>query len=81
VDPDIRREVEALLTCDQSGQQLDTWINQQVENILNTAEEFSENGLFGPYKLLKRIGMAASEVWLAERTDGFLKRPVALKLP
>ena len=82
VDPDTRREVEALLTCDQSGRQLDAWVNQQVESILTTGEEFSENEFFGPYKLLNRIGHGGmSEVWLAERTDGFLKRPVALKLP
>ena len=57
-------------------------INRQVETIVKTAGEFSEDTLCGPYKLLKLIGRGGmSEVWLAERTDGFLKRPVALKLP
>ena len=36
----------------------------------------------GPYRLLAQIGEGGmGSVWLAERTDGILKRPVALKLP
>lgn len=37
---------------------------------------------FGPYRLVRQLavgGMGA--VWLAERIDGLVKRPVALKLP
>jgi eukaryotic-like serine/threonine-protein kinase len=80
--PEIRREVEALLACDQPNDPWGSLVGRQVETILKTREEFSENALCGPYKLLKLIGRGGmSEVWLAERTDGFLKRPVALKLP
>jgi eukaryotic-like serine/threonine-protein kinase len=36
----------------------------------------------GPYRLLHEIGRGGmGTVWLAERSDGVLKRPVALKLP
>ena len=36
----------------------------------------------GPYRLLKEIGTGGmGAVWLAERSDGALKRKVALKLP
>jgi len=36
----------------------------------------------GPYRLLREIGRGGmGSVWLAERTDGHLKRSVALKLP
>jgi eukaryotic-like serine/threonine-protein kinase len=39
-------------------------------------------GVVGPYRLLAPVGEGGmSSVWLAERTDGVLRRKVALKLP
>jgi serine/threonine-protein kinase len=36
----------------------------------------------GPWRLLRKIGEGGmASVWLAERSDGLLKRPVAVKLP
>jgi serine/threonine protein kinase/Tfp pilus assembly protein PilF len=41
-----------------------------------------EGAIVGPYRLLRQIGRGGmGSVWLAERTDGVLKRAVALKLP
>ena len=38
--------------------------------------------MVGPYRLLGPVGEGGmSSVWLAERTDGVLRRKVALKLP
>ena len=38
--------------------------------------------MVGPYRLLGAIGEGGmSSVWLAERTDGVLRRKIALKLP
>ncbi|MEO5766426.1 MAG: hypothetical protein ABIR52_14055, partial [Casimicrobiaceae bacterium] len=42
----------------------------------------AEGGTVGPYRLLRELGAGGmGVVWLAERTDGLVKRPVALKLP
>lgn len=46
------------------------------------AEPVSEGTLFGPYRLLRELGVGGmGAVWLAERADGLITRPVALKFP
>jgi serine/threonine protein kinase len=40
------------------------------------------DAIVGPYRLVREIGKGGmASVWLAERNDGLLARPVALKLP
>ncbi len=47
-----------------------------------TAAAFEAGDAVGPWRLLHRLGEGGmGEVWLAERQDGQLRRPVALKLP
>jgi len=43
---------------------------------------WAAGNVVGPYRLIREIGVGGmSSVWLAERSDGQLKREVALKLP
>jgi hypothetical protein len=46
------------------------------------ASALAVGGVVGPYRLLSPVGEGGmSSVWLAERTDGVLRRKIALKLP
>lgn len=43
---------------------------------------WTSGAVVGPYRLIREIGVGGmSSVWLAERSDGQLKREIALKLP
>jgi serine/threonine protein kinase/tetratricopeptide (TPR) repeat protein len=47
-----------------------------------TLSELSPGDRIGPYRLERQLGAGGmASVWLAERSDGILKRKVALKLP
>ena len=47
-----------------------------------TPHGWTDGAVVGPYRLIREIGAGGmSSVWLAERSDGQLKREVALKLP
>ena len=79
VDPEVRRQTEALLAHDRAEDPLASLVGGQAAAAVGRAVEAA---ICGPYRLLKPIGRGGmGEVWLAERTDGVLKRPVALKLP
>jgi tetratricopeptide (TPR) repeat protein len=49
---------------------------------LRTTTASRAGELVGPWRLLRELGTGGmASVWLAERADGMLQRPVALKLP
>jgi len=59
-----------------------------VDGVLTTPEGLTPpatvliGDLVGPYRLLQQVGDGGmGSVWLAERTDGTIKRKIALKLP
>lgn len=48
----------------------------------STVTDHAQGDMVGPYTLVRELGQGGmGEVWLAERTDGLLKRSVAVKLP
>ena len=56
----------------------------KVDGVLPADPQASEQAgtEIGPYRLLRELGVGGmGTVWLAERSDGLIKRPVALKLP
>src|SRR5271156_4753893 len=78
-DPDLRREVEALLEADADA---GSFLNHPIFQLPTT--HASETGVFettiGPYRLLELIGEGGmGEVWLAEQKEP-VRRRVAIKL-
>jgi len=53
-----------------------------VEGIADPGRTGTRDAIVGPYRLVRELGDGGmATVWLAERRDGLLARPVALKLP
>jgi eukaryotic-like serine/threonine-protein kinase len=67
----------------ETGEFLNTLPRLQIESGQTAdALEPACGMLVGPYRLLRELGQGGmGSVWLAERSDGQLKRQVALKLP
>lgn len=82
-DDELREELNSLLRAhDQTSGPLDVAPPFAVDEP-GTSEHVEPAGtLVGPYRLLRPIGAGGmGSVWLAERSDGTLKRNVALKRP
>jgi serine/threonine protein kinase len=88
--PDVAKAVRALLeqrAALNAAGFLEGHAFAGVEKLAPGLREIAANHrnagtLVGPYRLIREIGVGGmSSVWLAERSDGQLKREVALKLP
>ncbi len=77
-DPELRREVERLLTVDQ---RLGSFLEKPAIPAFATAGEREDLGALGPYRLLRRLGSGGSgTVYLARRDDEQYDRLVAIKI-
>lgn len=88
-DTVLRQQVNALLAADARSNVV---VGQFAKRLGVTALAELHHGAvattqqpgstYGPYRLLREIGHGGmGAVWLADRVDGLVKRPVALKLP
>ncbi|MFZ2236580.1 MAG: protein kinase, partial [Dokdonella sp.] len=81
-DAPMADEVRALLMADEGVNTiLDGNAASSVPGILTDLDSVPGDGVVGPYRLLRSIGIGGmGEVWLAERTDGAYEQHVAVKL-
>lgn len=80
--PELRRLL-ANAALIESGDYLDTVPSLTLDPLdVNAAPALHAGEIIGPYRLLRELGTGGmGDVWLAERSDGLIQRPVALKLP
>lgn len=78
----FRQTLRSLLTT-QAGLEGDDFLGELPALPLRPSPDGAvEGALVGPYRLISKIGQGGmATVWRAERIDGLVRRPVALKLP
>jgi eukaryotic-like serine/threonine-protein kinase len=82
-DPELAHRVALMLGGDTTSATVDTAVTKVLGNARVKGESpFKTDDNIGAYTLMRPLGKGGmADVWLAQRTDGTLKRPVALKLP
>jgi eukaryotic-like serine/threonine-protein kinase len=84
----VPRSVMRDLLADEGNQELGRWWDrlpfspQEIQGIASADRTLFAGKIVGAYRLIRELGQGGmGAVWLAERTDGILNRPVAIKLP
>jgi serine/threonine protein kinase len=82
-DAQLAHRVELMLGGDTTNANVDASVTKVLGNARVKGESaFKADDNIGAYSLIRPLGKGGmADVWLAQRTDGTLKRPVALKLP
>src|SRR4030095_13832812 len=82
LSPAIRAEVEALLHFDAADDHSFTEsVAERAQQLVAAAADGSAPSVIGPYRILRGLGRGGRGFFfLAERTDGEVEQPVAIKL-
>ncbi|MDJ0655564.1 MAG: protein kinase [Xanthomonadales bacterium] len=69
-----------------AGVESGNWLNElpalQADETIGQCDQAKPGVILGSYRLIRLIGRGGmGQVWLADRLDGLIERPVALKLP
>jgi len=88
-DPELRADVETLLQAAGDSERFFETLSSRIGAAAFLGEAngaassaVGTGSLIGAYRLVRELGSGGmASVWLAERTDGLINRPVALKFP
>ncbi|HET9862108.1 MAG TPA: serine/threonine-protein kinase [Steroidobacteraceae bacterium] len=95
-DEALRAEIEAMLTAADRSERFFDSLSSRIgsaallESALTSGDHEPDGtprfdvpgAIVGPYRLVRELGHGGmATVWLAERADGLIERPVALKFP
>ncbi len=85
-EPELLRELASMLVASANSEKYFEKLSGRIgaARLIDrvTGTELGAGSMVGGYRLLREIGSGGmASVWLAERTDGLINRPVALKFP